>query len=140
MSITSFEISELINLPLGTYYEPPFSRSNTLEAPLKRNRGTLMIGYGSGGMPPFSYPIPDRCNIGFLILIVSTCPIHSTVGTWPCLCRLEANRPSMLDGGQNWGTLTIPMIQRRSQAPNFSSNTISSVPPPTFVHLSPCFS
>jgi hypothetical protein len=55
---------------------------------------------------------------------------HSTAGTWPCLYRLESDGPAMLDGGEYWGTLTIPMIQRR----------VSSVPPPTFAHLVPCFS
>ena len=129
-----YHFSELIN-PLGTYYEPSFSGSNIPEAPLKRNGGTLTIGYGSGGMPPFSYPVPDVCNIGFLKLLVSTRPIHSTAGTWPCLCRLEVDGPSTLDGGESWGTLTIPMIQRRFPAPTFSSNVVSSVPLPTFAHL-----
>jgi len=100
-----------------------------------------MIGYGSGGMPPFSYNVPDRRNIGFLKLLVSTRPIHSTSGTWPCLCRLESEGPSTLDGGESCGTLTIPMIQRRSSAPNFSANIVTSVPPPTFrvAHLVPWF-
>jgi hypothetical protein len=126
---TPFEISELISTsPVETYYEPPFSGSNTLEAPLRRNRGTLTIGYGSGGMPPFSYTVPERCNIGFLKLLVSTRPIHSTVGTWPCPCRLEDDGPSTLDGGEIWGTLTIPMIQRCSPAPTFNSDIVSIVP------------
>jgi len=99
--------------PVGTYYEPPFSGSNTAEAPLKSNGGTLTIGYGSGGMPPFSYAIPEGRNIGFLKLLVSTRPIQSTAGTWPCLCRLETDGSHTLDGGEYWGTLTIPMIQRR---------------------------
>ena len=124
----SFEIPELISIsPIETYYEPPFSGSNTLEAPLKSNGGTLTIGYGSGGSPPFSYTVPEKCNIGFLKLLVSTRPIHSTAGTWPCLCRLEANGPSTLDGGEIWETLTITMIQRRSPAPTVS-NIVSSVP------------
>jgi len=80
-------------------------------------------------MPPFSYPIPERRNIEFLKLVVSTRPIYSNAGTWPCLCRLESDGPSMLDGGEYWGTLTIPMIQRR----------VSSVPPPIFAHLAPYF-
>jgi len=117
------------SFPVGTYYEPPFSGRNTSEAPLKSNGGTLAIGYGSGGMPPFSYAVPERRNIGFLKLLVSTRPIHSTAGTWPCLCRLESEGPSTLDGGEYWGTLTIPMIQR----------CVSSVPPPRFAHLAPCF-
>jgi hypothetical protein len=134
MSTTSLEIPELINnlSPVGTYYEPPFSGSNTPEAPLKSNGGTLTIGYGSGGMPPFSYTLPDGCNIGFLKLLVSTRPIHSTAGTWPCLCRLDSDGPSTLDGVEHWGTLTIPMIQRRSSVPNFSSNIVISLLPPTF--------
>jgi len=89
----------------------------------------LTIGYGSGGMPPFSYAVPEERNIGFLKLLVSTRPIHSTAGTWPCLCRLESDGPSTLDGGEYWGTLTVPMIQRR----------VSSVPPPIFAYLPPCF-
>ncbi|KIM46826.1 hypothetical protein M413DRAFT_23171 [Hebeloma cylindrosporum] len=109
------------DLSIKTYYEPPFSGSNILEAPLKRNGGTLTIGYGSGGMPPFLYTVPGRCNVGFLKLLVSTRSIHSTAGTWPCLCRLEADGPSTLDGGETWGTLTIPMIQRRSLAQTSSS-------------------
>jgi hypothetical protein len=136
-SSASFKFPELINNPsVGTYYEPPFSGSNTPEAPLKSNGGTLTIGYGSGGMQPFSYTVPDGCNIGYLKLLVSTRPIHSTAGTWPCLYCLESDGPSTLDGGQTWGTLTIPMIQRRSPALTFSSNVVSSVPPPTFAHLS----
>ena len=78
-------------------------------------------------MPPFSYPVLDRHNIGFLKLLVSTCPIHSTAGTWPCLRCLEADGPSTLDGSQTWGTLTIPMIQHRSLAPTFSSKIVGSV-------------
>jgi len=79
-------------------------------------------------MPPFSYAVPEERNIGFLKLLVSTRPIHSTAGTWPCLCRLESDGPSTLDGGEYWGTLTVPMIQRR----------VSSVAPPRFTHLSSC--
>ena len=86
-------------------------------------------------MPPFSYTVPESCNTGFLKLVVSTRPIHSTAGTWLCPCRLEDEGPSTLDRGEIWGTLTIPMIQRRSPAPTFSSNIVSSVPPPTFAHL-----
>ena len=89
----------------------------------------MTIGYGSGGMPAFSYAVPEGRNIGFLKLLVSTRPIHSTAGTWPCLCLLESDGPSALDGGEYWGTLTIPMIQRR----------VSSVFPPTFAHLAPYF-
>ena len=85
----------------------------------------LMIGYGSGGMPPFSYTIPDVCNIGFLKLLVSMCPIHSTVGTWPCLYCLKSNGPLTFNRGETWGTLTIPMIQHHSPVPNFSSNSVS---------------
>ena len=136
-------IPELINTPLaGTYYEPPFSGSNIPEAPLKSNGGTLTIGYGSGGMPPFSYTVPDGRNIGFLKLLVSTRPIHSTAGTWPCLCRLEVDGPLTLDRGESWGTLTIPMIQRRFpvSAPTLTSNSVSSVSPPTFTYSVPWFS
>ena len=79
-------------------------------------------------MPPFSYAVPERRNIGFLKLLISTRPIHSTAGTWPCLCRLESDGPSTLDGDEFLGTLTIPMIQRR----------VSDLPPPTFAHLAPC--
>ena len=80
-------------------------------------------------MPPFSYAVPVRRNIGFLKLLVSTRPIYSTAGTWPCLCHLESDGPSTLDGGEYWGTLTIPMIQRR----------VSGLPPPRFAHLALCF-
>ena len=143
MSSTFFETPELIlnQYPpsIGTYYEPPFSGSNIPEAPLKSNGGTLTIGYGSGGMPPFSYTVPDERNIGFLKLLISTRPIYSTAGKWPCPCRLESDGPSTLDGGETWGTLTIPMILRRSPAPTFSSNLVSSVPVPRFAYLAPCF-
>jgi len=90
-------------------------------------------------MPPFSYTVPGRINIGFLKLLVSTRPIHSTAGTWPCLCRLETDGPHTLDGGESWGTLTIPMIQRRSLAPTFNNSIVSNVPVPTFIHLVPWF-
>jgi len=123
-----FSIPELTaTFLVETYYEPPFSGSNILEAPLKREGGTLTIGYGSGGMPPFSYTVPGRFNIGFLKLLVATRPIHSTAGTWPCPCRLETDGPHTLDGGESWGTLTIPMLQRRSPAPTFNivSNSLS---------------
>ena len=86
-------------------------------------------------MPPFFYTVPESCNTGFLKLVVSTRPIHSTAGTWPCPCRLEDEGPSTLDRGETWGTLTIPMIQRRSPASTFSSNIVSSAPPLTFAHL-----
>jgi len=136
----SFEILELTSTsPVETYYEPPFSGSSILEAPLKRDGGTLTIGYGSGGMPPFSYTVQGSFNIGFLKLLVSTRPIHSTAGTWPCPCRLETDGPHTLDGGESWGALTIPMIQRRSPAPTFINMVVSKCPPTGIHSLSSVF-
>jgi len=93
-------------------------------------------------MPPFSYTVPGRFNIGFLKLSVATRPINSTAGTWPCLCRLETDGPHTLDGGESWGALTIPMIQRRStfinkvvsKCPPTGNRSLSSMPFPSSLH------
>jgi hypothetical protein len=101
----------------GTYYQPPSSGPYVLEPPLKKNGGTLTIGYGSGGMPPFSYSLSGEINVGFLKLYISTRPLNSSSATGPCLCSSGAQ----YDGHavkETWGTITIPMIQRPSPSRN----------------------
>ncbi|KIM41893.1 hypothetical protein M413DRAFT_445103 [Hebeloma cylindrosporum] len=97
---------------IRTYYEPSSSGPYLLEPPLKRNGGTLTIGYGSAGIPPFSYPVSGKVNVGFLKLLVSTRPLNSSSGTGPCLCSSGAQYAGRALK-ETWGTATIPIIHEK---------------------------
>ncbi|KDR74089.1 hypothetical protein GALMADRAFT_280580 [Galerina marginata CBS 339.88] len=90
-----------------TCYKPNSSGPYHPDCPLKANGGTLTIGYGSGGMAPLSYSLPEGQDlaIGFLKLFVFTQPLDS----------LAFSRPSEPPEtrSEKWDTLLIPVVQRR---------------------------
>jgi len=110
----------------GTYYRPPSSGTYSLEPPLEKKRGTLTIGYGSGGMPPFSYSLSGAINVSFLKLLVSTRPLNSSTATSPCLCSSDAQYGGVAK--ETWGTITIPMIQRSVSGHDNIVSLISFLP------------
>ncbi|KAF8970602.1 hypothetical protein BDZ97DRAFT_1790076 [Flammula alnicola] len=94
-----------------TYYKPCSSGQYVLDVPLKKDGGTLTIGYGSGGVPPFAYSLQDGrdITIGFLKLLVFTKPVDPS--TIPASYLSTANlRETATD---TWGATVIPIVQRR---------------------------
>lgn len=84
---------------------------------MKANGGTLTIGYGSGGISPFSYFLRDHQNVdvGFLKLFISTKPIDLSIITQSSPFGDTARNLSedSKHTGETWGTILLPVIQRR---------------------------
>ncbi|KAF8970606.1 hypothetical protein BDZ97DRAFT_1790093 [Flammula alnicola] len=94
-----------------TYYKPHSSGQYVLDVPLKKDGGTLTIGYGSGGVPPFAYSLQGGRDItvGFLKLFIFTKPVDPS--TIPASYLSTANlRETATD---TWGATVIPIVQRR---------------------------
>ncbi|KAF8875731.1 caspase domain-containing protein [Gymnopilus junonius] len=105
------------DLSIAGYYQPPTSGPYTLDVPLKANGGSLTIGYGSGGVAPFSYFLRDNqvVDVGFLKLFISTKPLDLSIITqlspFGDLAR-DISEDSK-NAGETWGTITLPVVQRR---------------------------
>ncbi|PVG00050.1 hypothetical protein CPB86DRAFT_813539 [Serendipita vermifera] len=105
------------DMSIVRYYEMSTSGKFKLDVPLQKNGGTLTIGYGSGGAPPFSYTLRDGENldVGFLKLFLMTEPVE--LSRVPQASPFEEARPAVrFQQGKlakAWGTLLIPVIQRR---------------------------
>ncbi|KJA22390.1 hypothetical protein HYPSUDRAFT_41018 [Hypholoma sublateritium FD-334 SS-4] len=112
------------DLSIGAYYQPVRNKDQEfIEAPLKKNGGTLSIGYGNNGTLPFAYFLrPNQpVDVGFLKLFLSTSPIDLSALPQPTpfnVTRSGVNfsRPAR----DTWGTILIPIVQHRF-APNSSS-------------------
>ncbi|KDR74401.1 hypothetical protein GALMADRAFT_582760 [Galerina marginata CBS 339.88] len=57
-----------------TWYKPPCARSR-LDAPLKKDGGSFIIGYGLGGSPPLVIPSSDQEGFGFLKVSLFSRPL-----------------------------------------------------------------
>lgn len=101
------------------YYTTDFANGpHPLEPPLKRG-GTLTLGYGSGGVPPHTYPIRQGhdTDVGFLKIYLSTKAYDLSGITQDGAFTLDQSRAPnrwrhrVVD---TWDTLLIPVIQRRN--------------------------
>ncbi|KIM78106.1 hypothetical protein PILCRDRAFT_603652 [Piloderma croceum F 1598] len=101
---------------ISVYYQPPTSGSYKLDVPLQANGGTLAIGYGSAGWPPFSCFLTDGydVNVEFMKLFFTTQFVD--------LSRIPQSSPFGDDRGtyipekeevEALGITLIPFIQRR---------------------------
>ncbi|KDR74092.1 hypothetical protein GALMADRAFT_141828 [Galerina marginata CBS 339.88] len=111
---------DLTDLSIASYYETPAACGNYKpDFPLKKMGGTLTIGYGCGGVTPFSFELSkgQDVDVGFVKLFVSTMAIDlsrfrqdspfsstRTMTHWP-------GRPN-----EAWDSILISVIQRRKKA------------------------
>jgi hypothetical protein len=95
-----------------------------LEPPLK-SRGTLTLGYGSGGVPPHKYPIRQGhdTDVGFLKIYLSTKPCDLS-GITQDDAFSQTRAPSRWNHRlfDTWDTILIPVIQRRKLGYSGTSN------------------
>ena len=111
----------------GSYYQsPPSNGAYVPDVPLKKNGGVLTIGYGSSGAPPFSYFLRDEqdIDVGFLKLFLSSKPVD--LSNIPQQSPFDgATRDGVdpeKDNAETWGTIFLPVIQRRYPAPVLQSS------------------
>ncbi|KAF8148655.1 hypothetical protein B0H34DRAFT_736447 [Crassisporium funariophilum] len=106
------------DLSIGPYYAPQSSGQFTLDVPLKKEGGTLTVGYGLGGSPPFSYYLREGqdIDVGFLKVYASTKPVDLFMVPQQSpfeTMHSRSGRPSKKEPIDVWGTLLIPVVQRR---------------------------
>ncbi|KDR74093.1 hypothetical protein GALMADRAFT_71556 [Galerina marginata CBS 339.88] len=105
------------DLSITPYYVTPEARHYRGDIPLKKTHGSLTLGYGSGGVGPFSYALRQNqdVDVGFLKLFVSTKPIDLSHVPQPspfeATRALKSFSPKPKDA---WDTVLIPIIQRRN--------------------------
>jgi hypothetical protein len=107
---------------LASFYESPTS-NRTADAPLQP-RGSLAIGYGSGGARPYGYVLPDGrdIDVGYLKFFISTEQIDLSGVAQPSpfseegqkhwsgsMWRGASKRPSL------WHTELIMVVQGRTK-------------------------
>jgi len=100
----------------------PSGEHNKLESPLK-NQGELTVGYGPGGWAPFVYRLKNGrdLDVGFLKIYLSTQPVDlSGIQQGSAFSETRYGSPwrSLNQPQELWGTIVIPIIQRRN--PNSS--------------------
>ncbi|PPR00906.1 hypothetical protein CVT26_015516 [Gymnopilus dilepis] len=121
---SKLSIEQRLAGPVATnHYKPDYC--------LPRRRGSLTVGYGSGGVRPMAFDLHGQdMDVGFLKVIYSTSAID--------LSHLEQISPfSMTRGtkeyqrksGGIWDSLLIPVIQRRYPASLMSNSRVSSPTP-----------
>jgi hypothetical protein len=110
-SIISFSLMYI----LGAYYQPPANEDHTTP-PLRKNGGTLTIGYGSGGAAPFAYYLRDNqdLDVGFLKLFLATSDVD--LSNIPQSTPFETSRSAdrfAKSTKDTWSTILIPVVQHR---------------------------
>ncbi|KAK0500063.1 caspase domain-containing protein [Armillaria luteobubalina] len=90
---------------------------------------TLALGYGNGGMNPFTFTVPDGQDVDvcFFKLFVTAKPVdlgsisQSSPFTDLRTRRGESPTPSSPDLTESWASIAIPVVQRR--APSVEAET-----------------
>jgi len=105
------------DLSIKSYYQPPTAGMFKVDPPI-RPKGSLTIGYGSGGSSPFNYLLRDGqdIDVGFLKLFLSTAPVdfsnipqRSPFYVDPRIVRRSAQVKTV----SVWNTLLVTVVQRR---------------------------
>ncbi|KAF8970617.1 caspase domain-containing protein [Flammula alnicola] len=133
-SLFCFDCSDL---SIGSYYQHPLpgAANHIAEPPLPMNGGSLTIGYGAGGAAPFSYFLREGqdVDVGFMKVFLFSKPVDlsDVVQDTPFEeGRHQTTRKKTLK--PTWGTVTIPVIQRRypltRQRSAVDPNTLAIVP------------
>ncbi|PBK76068.1 hypothetical protein ARMSODRAFT_950445 [Armillaria solidipes] len=121
-----FDVS---TLQIDAWYSSKMSSSKSeprsVDTYLERN-STLTLGFGNGGMSPFTFTIPDgqEVDVCFFKFFVTTQPVD--LGSIPRSSPFSAltmrrggnplQFPPVLD--RSWASMTIPVIQRRVSPTN----------------------
>ncbi|KAK0194153.1 hypothetical protein F5146DRAFT_1183776, partial [Armillaria mellea] len=86
---------------------------------------TLALGYGNGGMNPFTFTVPDGQDVDvcFFKLFVTTKPVDlgsiSQSSPFSDLRpRHTESPPSSPDLTESWASIAIPVVQRRAPSPS----------------------
>ncbi|KZP29227.1 hypothetical protein FIBSPDRAFT_212881 [Athelia psychrophila] len=110
-----FETGDLSIVP---YYLISNSGESAVDSPLKRNGGTLTIGYGSTGTSPRAYAFRDGqesdVDIGFLKIFLAT--KYVDLSDIPQTTPFNSGRADFTKKKRNierWGSTLIPLVQRR---------------------------
>ncbi|KAK0223600.1 hypothetical protein IW262DRAFT_1458650 [Armillaria fumosa] len=120
----TLEIADLAFMPSRAWYTSNMSSSNSelrsVDTYLERN-STLTLGFGNGGMSPFTFTIPDgqEVDVYFFKFFVTTQPVDLGSISRPSpfsalMMRRGGNylpSPPVLD--RPWASKTITVIQRR---------------------------
>ncbi|KIM78109.1 hypothetical protein PILCRDRAFT_603746 [Piloderma croceum F 1598] len=112
-SVFYFDNSDLSITP---YYNIPPSGQFKQDVHLKEYGGILAIGYGSAGAVPFSYKLRDTqdVDVGFLKFFFTTKPVDfSKVPQASPFDNIRANADPEKDVVETWGSILIPVVQRR---------------------------
>ena len=107
-----------------SYYQPP-TAAQKLDVPLRRKidgiPGSLCIGYGSGGSPPFSYFLREGQNVdvGFLKLFLTTEPVDYSTIPQPSPFEYDLRKgglctPVARPTHPVWDTILLAVVQRRA--------------------------
>jgi hypothetical protein len=102
-----------------SYFEPPKALNGSVDPPLLA-QNSLTIGYGASGFPPITYFLPpgQEIDVGFIKLFISTQYID--LGNIPQNSPFdESDRASGIEKKKApaiWGTILIPVVQRRESA------------------------
>ncbi|KAK0194157.1 caspase domain-containing protein [Armillaria mellea] len=117
-------------LEIDAWYSSSMSSSNSVlrsvDTYLECN-STLTLGFGNGGMSPFTFTIPDgqEVDVCFFKFFVTTQPVDLGIISRPSPFSALTVRqrggnhlpsPPVLD--MSWASMTIPVIQRRISPPN----------------------
>jgi hypothetical protein len=117
----------------GTYYRTPVRAAHDSDLRLRKNGGSITIGYGSRacGSSPLSFHLRKGhdLDLGFLKIFLSkTNNDFSKISqTSPFVDPAPVSRPQMAPQkpDRTWRTFIIPMIQRRHPASGPSSGPTS---------------
>ncbi|KAF8968688.1 hypothetical protein BDZ97DRAFT_1754992 [Flammula alnicola] len=132
------------DLSIGPYYQHPLpgAANHIAEPPLPMNGGSLTIGYGAGGAAPFSYFLREGqdVDIGFMKVFLFSKPVDlSDVAQDTPFEEGRHQKTWKKTVKPTWGTVTIPVIQRRGpltkqspkaegQSPSMAATSASDIP------------
>ena len=100
------------------YYQPPTSGQFAGQPTLHKNGVPLTLGYGSGGVDPFTFSLPDNVdiNVGYLVFFLTSDPVN--------LLSIKQETPFSGPGRDVklvkppqkpvYGTILIPIVVRRT--------------------------
>ncbi|KAF9005554.1 caspase domain-containing protein [Cyathus striatus] len=99
-----------------SYFEPPKALGGAVDPPLLR-QNSLTIGYGASGSSPFRYYLRPEQNVdvGFIKLFISTKYIDlGEIPQKPPFGHGRASAVEEMKPLEIWGTILIPVVQRRA--------------------------
>lgn len=100
-----------------TYYQSPTSGKFKTYPTLPKNGGYLTLGYGSGGVDPFTYRLEDDTDIdvGYLVFFIASENVN--LSTIPQKTPFEGpghkSVPVTPPAKPIYGTILVPIVQRR---------------------------